>query len=684
MKLTKVVCLLALMGLCGAVAASGAEKIVLPERYKKWLDEEVPYIITSRERSVFLKLQTDREREAFIEAFWKQRDPTPGTPENEFKTEHYRRIAYANQVLGRGSVKAGWRTDRGRIYIILGEPRNIEDFDSINGVNPVEIWFYQPENTSSLPSAFNVIFFKEHGTGEYKFYSPVSDGPEALITDTMRDFRNDYEAYKSLRDLAPNLAPQVLSLIPGEHVPIGTTSLASNRLMQDIYESPTRKVDAAYAEALLKYKDTVEVEYTANYMSVEAQAQVLRSESGPFVVHFAVEPQKLSLDELQGKYSTNFDLNGRLTDESGRTIYQFDKQFSVSLSQAEVDEVRGTTLSLEDMFPLLPGKYSLDLLVKNTVSKEFGTYEVKLDVPSLPASGPILGQPLLAYGLTPTPVPAGEEVPFRVAGSQILSQAQKRFTAKDTLYIVEQAYGLGEAVKDGQWRLTYIREGKTVLNRTHGLLDVLNGDTLAEAQPLSGLAPGYYDLTLDLLDGKGRVLATRTAHFELSPAGALPRPRILAKVLKAENRAEWDHALGVEAIGLGALDRGVAFLAKAYAGGKGEPRFGLAYAQALFLSKDYPKAKDILVPLTKNETAPPDVFALLGRTVHALGAYPEAIGYYQEYLSRAGTNLEIMNLVGTCQYQMGDRAAALATWKRSLSINPNQEQIRKLVESLQK
>ena len=666
------------------MAASGAEKIVLPERYKKWLDEEVPYIITSRERSVFTKLQTDREREAFIEAFWKQRDPTPGTPENEFKTEHYRRIAYANQIYGRGSVKAGWRTDRGRIYIILGEPKNIEDFDSINGVNPVEIWFYQPEDTSSLPSAFNVIFFKEHGTGEYKLYSPVSDGPEALIADTMRDFRNDYAAYQSLRDLAPTLAPQVMSLIPGEHVPIGTTSLASNRLMQDIYESPTRKVDAAYAEALLRYKDTVEVEYTANYMSVEAQAQVLRSESGPFVVHFAVEPQKLSLNELQGKYSTNFDLNGRLTDEAGRTIYQFDKQFGVSLSQAEVDEVRGTTLSLEDMFPCLPGKYSFDLLVKNTVSKEFGTYEVKIEVPSLPPAGPVLGQPLLAYGLTPTPAPAGEEVPFRVAGNLALSQAQKRFTVKDTLYVVEQVYGLGEAVKDGQWRLTYVRDGKSVLNRTHRLLEVLSGDTLSEAQPLSGLAPGYYDLTLDLLDGKGQVLAARTAHFELSPAASVPRPRILAKVLKAENRAEWDHALGVEAMGLGAVDRGVAFLAKAYEEGKSEPRFGLAYAQALFLSKDYLKARDILVPLTKNESAPPDVFGLLGRTAHALGQYPEAIGYYREYLSRAGTNLEIMNLIGTCQYQMGDRAAALATWKRSLEINPKQEQIKKLVDSLNK
>ncbi|NOR11672.1 MAG: GWxTD domain-containing protein, partial [Candidatus Aminicenantes bacterium] len=92
----------------------------LPPRFKIWLEEEVGYIISPREKEVFQKLQSDREREFFMEAFWKQRDPTPGTPENEFKTEHYRRIQYANHTYGRSTVKPGWKTDRGRIYIILG------------------------------------------------------------------------------------------------------------------------------------------------------------------------------------------------------------------------------------------------------------------------------------------------------------------------------------------------------------------------------------------------------------------------------------------------------------------------------------------------------------------------------------------------------------------------------------
>jgi len=111
-----------------------ADKTPLPEGYKKWLDEEVVYIISSLEREVFLKLRSDRERDLFIEAFWKHRDPTPNSTDNEFKTEHYRRINYANHFLGREAPKPGWMTARGRIYIILGEPNDIQRLQGQQGV----------------------------------------------------------------------------------------------------------------------------------------------------------------------------------------------------------------------------------------------------------------------------------------------------------------------------------------------------------------------------------------------------------------------------------------------------------------------------------------------------------------------------------------------------------------------
>src|ERR1017187_8369653 len=96
--------------------------------YRKWLNEDVAYIITDEERSAFMRLQTDEERETFIENFWLRRDPSPDTVEIEFKEEHYRRIAYTNEHYASGIP--GWKTDRGRIYITYGPPDEIEDHSS--------------------------------------------------------------------------------------------------------------------------------------------------------------------------------------------------------------------------------------------------------------------------------------------------------------------------------------------------------------------------------------------------------------------------------------------------------------------------------------------------------------------------------------------------------------------------
>src|SRR6266446_7039709 len=96
--------------------------------YKKWLNEDVTYIITDEEKTAWKRLSTDEEREQFIEQFWLRRDPTPDTLENEFKEEHYRRIAYANEHYASGIP--GWKADRGRIYITYGPPDEIESHPS--------------------------------------------------------------------------------------------------------------------------------------------------------------------------------------------------------------------------------------------------------------------------------------------------------------------------------------------------------------------------------------------------------------------------------------------------------------------------------------------------------------------------------------------------------------------------
>jgi GWxTD domain-containing protein len=142
----------------------------IPLKYKKWLEEEVVYVITPKEEKVFRELETDKQRDLFIEEFWRQRDPTPGTPRNEFREEHYRRIDYANRWFGRGTSKPGWKTERGRVYILLGEPISRHEYRD-DRIYPLELWFYQ--GGKELEPFFYILFFQRHGAGDYELYNPL-------------------------------------------------------------------------------------------------------------------------------------------------------------------------------------------------------------------------------------------------------------------------------------------------------------------------------------------------------------------------------------------------------------------------------------------------------------------------------------------------------------------------------
>ncbi|MCP4217432.1 MAG: GWxTD domain-containing protein, partial [bacterium] len=163
-----VIILLAIISVSMLPAKSKIKK--LAPKYRIWLTAEVGYIITPTEKKVFLQLESDRERDMFIEAFWKQRDPNLNTEENEFKIEHFKRLKYIKEKFGRDTPTKAWRTERGRIHIILGEPNHIARHENQSEVYPVIVWFYQGLVKYGLPNAFHVVFFKKQGTGDYELY----------------------------------------------------------------------------------------------------------------------------------------------------------------------------------------------------------------------------------------------------------------------------------------------------------------------------------------------------------------------------------------------------------------------------------------------------------------------------------------------------------------------------------
>lgn len=664
----------------------------MPEQYRRWLDEEAVYIITDKEREVFEKLQTDRERDIFVAAFWKQRDPTPGTPANEFRDEHYRRWSYANEHFGRSTPRPGWMTDRGRIHIILGPPKTIENHSNLNGVFPVEIWTYEGDPEYGLPPGFRIIFFKRNGTGEYIFYSPSADGPESLIADWgtgltqdyMREGRNPQTAYKQLLKLAPDLAYQTLSLIPGEIVMDGAASMASLKLLGSVFAYPRKKVEDRYAEALLKYKDIVEVDYTANYVSGDSSLQIIRDEAGFYMVHYSIEPRKISVDFYDGAYSVNYELDGRISDLAGHTVYQYRKEFPVTLRPEEFKDLAAKSLAVQDLFPLVPGTYKFDLLFKNTVSREFTTFEWTLAVPEEGAL-PSISSLLLGYRLEKGGPAASEFIPFKIKDGQMLVPARKTFAQREDLVVYFQVLGPSPALRaPAELRIDILRRDAPFRSQTKqlggrwagGAVDVL------ETVPLRDFPPDYYKIKVSVLDSSGAAFLSRAEDFEISPAPSIGRPIVVSKVMADSGAGEFQCDLGLQLLNLKRNKEALVHLEKAYAGNPTQIKYALGLSQCLFMEGQYRKVKDILTPF-REEKDPPLVLYFLGKSAHSLGELDEAISDYGDYLSRFGMNLEILNLLGTAHYQKGDAAEALRAWRRSLEINPGQEKIRELVRSLQ-
>ena len=156
--------------------------------YKRWLEQEVPYIIAPEECSALVRLASDEERDRFMESFWSRRDPTPGTRNNEFKDEHYRRIAYANDRFR--SSRKGWATDRGRTYIQLGPPDEIESHPSggeyrrpggqgrLTSAHPFEIWRYRRHADDGGDTMLEFVDSAEDEEYPIRSHPPWGDGPE--------------------------------------------------------------------------------------------------------------------------------------------------------------------------------------------------------------------------------------------------------------------------------------------------------------------------------------------------------------------------------------------------------------------------------------------------------------------------------------------------------------------------
>ena len=683
MRSRTIAVLIAALALAALPAAAQKTAIKdLSPRYRAWLQEEVVYIISPKEKDVFLQLTNDREREMFITAFWKARDDDPSTPENKFKDEHYRRIEYANKNFGRGLKAGGWRSDMGRIYITLGEPKAIDKYENESNVYPMIVWFYSGMTGGTLPNTFNVVFFKKDSAGDYILYSPIRDGPQKLMPFYNGDMTNYLQAWSALNQIDSTLADLSMSLIPGDYVLGMNPTPASDILIsQKIPKMGYDSVKDGYAAKLLKYKDVVEVEYTANYLESDALVQVTRDAAGRSFVHYLIEPSRLSIERLEGIYRTVFDVNGIVSDSRGRTIYQFDRKIPLELDDEQFSKIKNRRVSYQDAFPIIEGDYKVSLLWKNTASKEFTSVEAALKIP--PARSLTLSAPILANRVIRNPAFAGQIKPFTIGEPQLVASPRNDFTVEDTLTLFCELGGLTDELKaNGSLAVTLVRNDQVVASTTKALTGAADPFRVLEEFPLANLPPDYYTANVALLDAAKTTVLSSKASFYVSLNTSLPRAWIMYAPLPAANDPSYVNILGMQYFQEGDLVKARPLVEEALRRSPESSPFALDVCRVLFEAKDYDGVRNVATPFYRDRKNY-EFAQYLGESSQALSRYGEAIGFYKDYLTYFGTNLVVLNAIGDCYVKTGDLAGAVSVWKKSLELNPAQAELKKRLAEIQ-
>jgi GWxTD domain-containing protein len=664
-------------------AASEKELIKqLSPRYRTWLTEEVVYIIAEKEKSAFLQMSTDLERDAFIKAFWKQRDPNPNTPENEFQVEHDRRIQYANQWFGKESPAPGWKSDMGRIYILLGAPKSVDKLENTTELRPIIIWYYQGMADMGLPNAFNVLFFKRDFSGDFELYSPVRFGPQYLMMDYDGDM-NDYQtAYATLMQIEPTVAELSLNLIPGESSGYSPSMSSELLITSKIPTAPARKVNTQYAEKMLRYKDMVEMDYTANYIESSKLIAVVRHPAaGNYFVHYLIEPKKLTIEQYNDKFYTTLEIFGNVIDDQNRTVFQFSKTIPVELNEEQMARIKDKLFSFQDMFPLIPGKYKITILLKNTVSREFTSAEGSVEIPEAPPAG--LGSPLLANRLVENPSYNGQSKPFLIDNRQLVPSPRNDFLAGDTLFVFFQLLGLSNEIKgQGSLQFELIKDNASVLTVVKKIADYSGAlPNVIEKIPLAAFKAANYTLRVTLLSPQGKPLDVKENLFYITPMPALPRPWVMSLPQPSITAPQYWNDLGNQYLNLKNLAQARPLLERAYHLSPQNTAFAMDFCRVLVEQKDFQQAKEIALLPYKNQ-GKNQFLLMLAQTSQALSQYTDAVDYFVQHINHYGGSPKILNALGECYFALGNHPEAIQAWEKSLKIDPKQDKIKERIATL--
>ncbi|HOW44056.1 MAG TPA: GWxTD domain-containing protein [Candidatus Aminicenantes bacterium] len=659
----------------GASRGDAPKRPPLAEKYRQWL-ELVEYIITPDERRIFIDLDNDRDREAFINIFWNQRDPSRGTPANEFKDEHVRRFEYVNRYFGFSSPLPGWKTDRGRIYILLGPPVSRDEVFS-SYLYPIEIWDYYGEPGKGMPTMFNVVFYRKGNAGDFKLYIPAVDGPDQLLITGVGEFRStDYQAIvKKLNEIKPEVADIALSLIPGEKTTNFSPSMRDLTLMAKISDLPKQNINTTYANQFQRFKAYVNVENSADYLGSRREVLLLRDPVSRLTfLHFAIWPERISVDFSPDtkQYACSYKMAVDLR-RGEAIVFQQTKTLPFAYDQAGMEKTLADGLVLADMIPVIAGDFELTVLVQNSVNNEFATFSERVRVPG-DGQAAVFG-PLVSYR-----VQAGARAVFSAFATRNLQASpdpQRTFGEKEPLQALLGAdFGAAPGGAPPEVELTSVpAAGAAPVSRR--LQPRSSGGDRVQTYhvELGALPPGYYRLRAVLRDARGGEIAGDETNFTVSRLPAVSHPAVAAPSVPAAREYAFRAMLAAQYEASGRPDDAEREYDEALRQGGDNLPLRVAFARFLLAQAKPERALEVSAPLPEQGAHAFDRFALRGKALYRLGRWQEAVDELLRANALYDSDISVLNGLGLSLLRLGNPQEARKALAASLKIKAEQPDI---------
>jgi GWxTD domain-containing protein len=371
----------------------------------------VAYIITSQEKDVFSLLTTDEERDQFVEQFWARRDPDPRTADNEFRVEHYRRIAYANDHFVSG--KPGWKTDRGRLYIQFGPPDEIHHYPTGHVYNrdlkeggghttthPYEVWFYR--HLDGIGSGIEIEFVDASLSGEYRMALSPEEKDAMLFVSGAGNTLLEELGYETREDRVRNMGIQDVS---------GANMFRWGELNHVFERYQTFFQLRQPPEIRLKdLRQMVDTKISYSLLPLDFNWHFIQLSPGAFMaaVTVSVPNAALTFQERAGdRRQARAEIYGLVQTLSGKLVYEFEDVLASELPAAVFTRPQGAGHSLyQRNIPLVPGRFKLTLVIKDAASGNASVLERALIIPA-PGAADVLATSSLIIGDRVTP--AGRE-----------------------------------------------------------------------------------------------------------------------------------------------------------------------------------------------------------------------------------------------------------------------------------